>query len=237
MNYIRPSIPVLASLVLAACVAKDSDSLGELESSSDGDTGSATEGEATEGSGSSASTEGEGSGETGTPVDSCPDPALFHYEPSGCPDGEAPLLPAAGCYEPCDGPEATCGVGTCAQVEINPCVCPEGEGCCAACGATEWLCVELIDSICPQIVGTTFVSVEQLECGLEPMGPVLCNWQIVLAEDGSYLWTYSDIGQGGDYTCESGMVTVLDDPSLEVAYDPESDVLTWDGVDYVAAPA
>lgn len=242
MNHIRLGLPVLASLLLAACVAKDPDSLGELESGNDGGSSSdegATE-SASEGSGSgsgTSATAGESSSDTGTPVDPCPDPALSHYEPSACPGDEVPILPAAGCYEPCDGPGAACAVGSCAEVEVNPCVCPEGEDCCAACGAVEWLCVEgLPDAVCDAIVGATFLSADELECGLGPMGVELCHWQIVFEEDGSYLWMYSDIGQGGDYVCEGG-VLVVDDPGLVVSYDPGTGILTWDGVEYVAEPA
>lgn len=241
------SVPaILSFLVLTACVAKDPDSLGDLETGNDDglteSTGSSDDGATAAPTGTSASggsEEGTGStGETGEPVDPCPDPALTHYEPSGCPDELTPILPEAGCYEPCDGPRDTCLAGTCAQVEVNPCVCPEGEDCCAACGAIEWLCVEgLPDTACEAIVGATFASIEELECGLGPMGVELCSWTIVFEEDGDYLWQYSDVGQGGTYTCEGGVITVGNDPMLDASYEPASGILTWDGVEYVVVPA
>jgi hypothetical protein len=234
------SVPsILSALLLTACVAKDPDSLGDLETGNESgaseSTGGSDDGATSEPSGTSAGSESEGSSETGEP-DLCPDPALSHYEPSGCPDDSTPILPGAGCYEPCDGPGDACTVGTCSQVQVNPCVCPEGEDCCAACGAIEWLCVEGLPDACEQIVGTTFASIEELECGLTPEGPALCHWSIVFEEDGDYLWQYSDVGQGGTYTCEGGVITVENDPELEVSYAVESGILTWDGVQYVAEP-
>jgi hypothetical protein len=242
--HTAPIPSFLSALLLAACVAKDPDSLGDLETGDGGTTesaGSTDDGATSDPSGTSASAGSEGSesaGESGEPMDPCPDPALSHYEPSGCPDDLTPILPGAGCYEPCDGSGDACMVGTCTEVQVNPCVCPDGEGCCAACGAIEWLCVEgLPDAICEQIVGTTFSSVEELECGLTPMGPQLCHWTVVFEEDGDYLWQYSDVGQGGTYTCEGGVISVDNDPDLEASYDPVTGILTWDGVEYVAAPA
>ena len=231
------SIPsFLSLLLLSACVAKDPDSLGNLETGNDeGASESSDDGATSDPSATSSGSEG--GSETGEP-DLCPDPALSHYEPSGCPDDLTPILPGAGCYEPCDGPDDACMVGTCSQVQVNPCVCPDGEGCCAACGAIEWLCVEgLPEAVCEQIVGTRFSSIEELECGLTPEGPALCHWSIVFEENGDYLWQYSDVGQGGTYTCEGGMITVGNAPELEVSYDIETGILTWDGVQYLAEPA
>lgn len=236
------AIPSILSILLStACVATDPDSLGELETGNDDGTtesSSGSEGGTTAEPTGTSGSGGSESGETGEPVDPCPDPALSHYEPAACPDDFTPILPGAGCYEPCDGPGDACVGGACVEVQVNPCVCPEGEDCCAACGALAWLCVEgLPDAVCEQIVGTTFSSVEELECGLGPKGVELCNWTIVFEENGDYLWQYSDVGQGGTYTCEDGVITVGNDPALEVSYDPASGILTWDGVEYVADPA
>ncbi len=234
------SIPsIFSALLLTACVPKDPDS---LETGNDDGASESTGASDDEPSGTSVGSESDGSsagtgttGETGDP-DLCPDPALSHYEPSGCPDDSTPILPGAGCYEPCDGPRDVCVVGTCVEVQVNPCVCPEGEDCCAACGAIEWLCVEgLPDAVCEAIVGTTFASVEELECGLGPKGPVPCHWRITFEDDGEYLWQYSDVGEGGTYSCEGGEIAT--DLDHDVAYDVETGILTWDGVEYVAEPA
>lgn len=90
------------------------------------------------------------------------------------------------------------------------------------------------DAICEQIVGTAFLSVEELECGLGPDGPVLCNWQITFEEDGDYLWMYSDVGEGGTYTCQGGNLFISG--GSDVDFDAATGILTWDGVEYVAAP-
>lgn len=236
------SIPsILSILLLGACVAKDPDSLGDLETGNDEGTsesvGSSDDGATSDPSATSASS-GSG-GETGEP-NPCPDPELSFNEPPCAPDGTLTALPAAGCYEACDGPDAVCGVGTCTQVQVDPCACADGGDCCELCGAVDaWLCVEgpLPDAVCEAIVGTTFSSIEELECGLGPDGPVPCHWQVTFEESGDYLWQYSDVGEGGTYTCESSVITLENNPDLEVAYDPATGILTWDGVQYVAEPA
>ncbi len=236
----------LTALMVTACVAKDPDSLGELESGNDdGMTTSngSSEGASEGGSATSASAGSETgeteSGETG-PLELCPDPAFPYFEPAACPTNDAtPLLPGAGCYEPCEGPDSRCTVGVCSEVQTNPCVCAEGDDgggdCCAACGSLDWLCVDgLPDLVCAEVVGTTFSSVEELECGLGPKGVELCRWTVEFDESGGYLWMHSDLGEGGPYTCEGGAITVGNNPGLEASYDPRTGILTWDGVDYVA---
>ena len=229
------SIPsILSLLLLGGCVATDPDSLGTLDSGNDGP---GTSDGGTESAGTSASAGSEGStSETGEPA-ACPDPALAFNEPPCNPNGALPALPASGCYQPCEGPGAACAVGTCSHVEVDPCPCAEGLDCCEACGAVEaWLCVEgLPDAVCEAIVGTTFASIEELECGLGPTGPVPCHWQIVFEEDGDYLWNYSDVGEGGTYTCADGVIDTGIDH--DIAYDATTGILTWDAVEYVAAPA
>jgi hypothetical protein len=228
----------LSVLLLGACVAKDPDP-GDLETGNDD--GASESGDSTGGSTDEGATtappgsEGSEGSETGEPS-ACTDPALVYREPSACPDEFPvnPLLPAAGCYAPCDGPGSGCTVGTCFEVQINPCVCADGEDCCAACGAYEWLCVEgLSDTFCNFIIGTTFSSVEELECGLGPDGPVLCHWQVTFEEDGDWLWQYSDVGEGGTYTCEGGTL-VLSDPEIEFVVDLKVGALFWEGVEYTS---
>jgi hypothetical protein len=64
-----------------------------------------------------------------------------HFDP-GCGSGEEVVI-TAGCYRPCTGAtDGSCTAGTtCRRTDINPCICPAGEGCCAACGAEQWLCL------------------------------------------------------------------------------------------------
>ncbi len=106
-----------------------------------------------------------------------------------------------------------------------------------ATGILTWDGAEYVpDVLCEQIVGTTFLSVEQLECGLGPEGPVLCNWQITFEADGDYLWTYSDVGEGGSYVCQGGNFLVFGGSDVDFDLDTATGILTWDGVEYEAAP-
>lgn len=104
-----------------------------------------------------------------------------------------------------------------------------------ATGVLTWDGKEFVpDTVCGQIVGTTFLSVDELECGLGEDGPVLCNWQITFEEDGDYLWMYSDVGEGGTYSCQGGNLFISGESDLD--FDAATGILTWDGVEYVAAP-
>jgi hypothetical protein len=64
------------------------------------------------------------------------------YFVPGCGSGEDVTI-TAGCYRPCepDGAAVCEAPTTCQRTDINPCVCPPGAGCCAACGAEQWLCL------------------------------------------------------------------------------------------------
>jgi hypothetical protein len=307
MSPLRACFPPLcAALLLTACVAKDPGWLGGLESD-DASTG---------GSDSSGATAGDGN-------ETCSDPARSYYEPitEVCAEPVVPLLPEAGCYEECHGPDASCTVGVCTQVQtqldecdaeccvllIELCLGDAPDTVCDQIVGTTFSSVEEIicfpteegeepvychswvefeedgsflwmeadfgqggtytcedgvltlegldvgfsfdpatavltwdgkeyvpDTVCEQIVGTTFLSVEQLECGLGPDGPVLCNWQITFEEDGDYLWMYSDVGDGGTYSCQGGNLFISGENDLD--FDPATGILTWDGVEYAAAP-
>lgn len=224
MSVLRACIlPFFTPLLLTACIAKDIGSLGDLEPCDE----------------STSTTAGDSGMEptAGDEGGTCPDPAQTYYEPvtEGCEDAPSPpVLAEAGCYETCNnsggGP---CALGTCTQVQVQQFDCG-GLECCVAFFD---LCLgDAPDLVCGALVGTTFLSTEELECGLGPDGPVLCHWQIAFEVDGDYLWQYSDIGQGGTYTCE-GAVLTLDDPAIGTSYDPATGILTWDGVEYVAEPA
>ncbi len=71
-----------------------------------------------------------------------PCPAGLEEVFRGC--DEAPegtiFLPEA-CYEPCEPGADACPAGSsCVKVWFDPCVCPEGEDCCDACGAEGYFC-------------------------------------------------------------------------------------------------
>ncbi|MCA9653973.1 MAG: hypothetical protein H6712_03745 [Myxococcales bacterium] len=234
------ALPCFTTVLLAACVAKEPEPLGNVEDS--GDDQGESESSGTQGdtdSGESATSVGETGSDTGndTGIPTC-DPGRDYYEPASCPASVAPQLPIAGCYEPCAGPGAACSVGECTVVQIEPCPCPpDAESCCGACAADEWLCLEAVpDATCAEIVGTTFQSVDELECGLDPMGPVLCHWTLEFGSDGSFLWMYSDIGEGGTYSCVGGMVVLEGNETPDHSYDLETHILNWNGVDYEPVP-
>ncbi len=168
----------------------------------------------------------------------CPDPALDFFEPASCPDDSAPLLPAAGCYEACEGPDDPCAVGTCTEIQYEPCPCPpDAEACCGACAATGWLCVEDTPStVCDEVVGTSFRSIDDLDCS-GPMESGQCPWWVYLNEDYTFVWLYLDTGEEGTYTCEGDVLTLLSGPTVDVAYDTETNILTWDGDDYLPVEA
>ena len=72
-------------------------------------------------------------------------PAQARYAP-GCEPGGQFATIAQGCYQACTAiDDPSCPQDqACRQAWINPCVCdnpPPGTGCCAACGASTWLCL------------------------------------------------------------------------------------------------
>lgn len=162
-------------------------------------------------------------------------------EPATCPnEGPVPNLELAGCYEPCDTEGEACANGdVCRAVQINPCPCngedEEGGMCCGACAAETTLCLPVqADPVCDAVIGETFYSVDELECGPSRGEQVLCKWQIMFGEDGSYSWLYSDIGEGGTYTCSGGVLTVDDGTGIQASYDPNTGMLTWEDIEYSA---
>ncbi len=90
--------------------------------------------------------------------------------------------------------------------------------------------------VCSDIDGRSFLSKDELECGLTPTGVGGCHWKLRF-EGGKFHWDYSDISESGDYTCEDGALTGKSptfDRTYEGRYDDASGELTWDGVLYVA---
>ncbi len=159
-----------------------------------------------------------------------------YVEPAGCPLEEAnPYVIDPGCHTPCLIESPECGDDRiCMAVQINPCVCDqsEGEGCCDACGGAAMLCVPVLSGdACDMAVGT-YLSLEEYECGLSPDGVEMCQWSVSLEFSGEYVWMYSDIGEGGNFACKDGVITLDNAPSHEASLDPETGILTWDGIQY-----
>ncbi len=149
--------------------------------------------------------------------------------------GAGPSLTEAGCFQECTSDPNACGEGeTCQTVQYNPCPCPpDAEACCGACGAETQMCMPgEFDAVCGSIIGKTFFSIEEYDCGLGKDGPIPCHWRVGFSSDGEFNWNYTDISLDGDYTCINGVL----DPDLDVAtsFDLETLTLTWDGVEYQA---
>lgn len=81
---------------------------------------------------------------------------------------------------------------------------------------------------CDTIDGKTYTSLEQMECGLGPMGPVPCNWTITFTA-GDWEWAYSDVIETGTYTCSGNDI---DGGTYGGSLDPTTGILTWEGAEY-----
>jgi hypothetical protein len=68
---------------------------------------------------------------------------------------------------------------------------------------------------------------------LGPDGVVNCNWSIQFLA-GVFLWSYSDVGETGSYTCEGDTImgVASGQRALQGFLDRTTDELTWDGVVY-----
>lgn len=96
---------------------------------------------------------------------------------------------------------------------------------------------------CAELAGKSFESVAEYECGLGPNGPVPCNWRLSFSEgsDGglTYSWDYSDVGSSGPVECKDGALSA--EPAFSGqepytgTYDPDTETLVWDGIDYQLA--
>lgn len=234
MNAMACSTPRFAHLAAAAlalaaggCVAKSSDTLGELD---DASTSAGPDG--SDGSGDSSADDAP-TADSGDPPPLTCEPGLTFAEPASCPQALGLPLPEPGCFEACTGEGAACAVGECHRMEHNPCPCPpDAAECCGACTAEIWLCVQdVVDPVCDAIVGATFETEAQCPTSQEdppPKDPELgpCR-TVTFQEDGSYLWLEGDFGMGGDYLCVDGLLEIPE--GFAVAYDPQTGVLTWEG--------
>ncbi len=142
----------LVVLAMLACgPGTNSDTGADASGGSGDDEGATTSADSTSATATDASASASGSGDAsgsataddGSGDDgSCP-PNSVDVEPGCLPGPKGMPVPEAGCYEPCDQIGAACGVdGMCQEAWVNPCVCPEGEDCCAACGGESLLCLQ-----------------------------------------------------------------------------------------------
>ena len=174
------------------------------------------------------------------PPQACPEGGSYQ-EPAACPsEGEGtPYVIDPGCYVDCNPAEPACGNDeVCMTLETNPCICDDGgEGpvCCDACSAGSALCVPVVTGDACDAVAANYLSIEEYECGLTPDGLEMCQWQVNLEASGEYSWMYSDVGEGGNYACKDGVITLDNDPTHSANYDSDTGVLTWDGIEYAQA--
>lgn len=87
---------------------------------------------------------------------------------------------------------------------------------------------------CPEIMGRTFLSIEEHECGLGPLSETtLCHWSITFDTEGAFVWRHSDVVEGGRIRCtEHALEIVRFRQPVKTSYDSGANILNWDGVDY-----
>jgi len=77
-----------------------------------------------------------------------------------------------------------------------------------------------------------FVSIEKQEAGLGPDGAEVGHWFIDFSTS-TFEWAYSDVSESGTYVL-IGKEVIGHSGGREFhgEYDPDSGILTWDGVEY-----
>src|SRR2546423_7642426 len=83
---------------------------------------------------------------------------------------------------------------------------------------------------CSALEGASWRSVAQLECGLGPNGPVLCNWQLTFSTEtqdtSRFDWAHSDVGQSGSVRCQDQSIISADAAATPMGmFDANS--VTW----------
>jgi hypothetical protein len=92
---------------------------------------------------------------------------------------------------------------------------------------------------CEAVAGATFESVERQTGGPGPNGSTSeVHWRVAF-DDGTFEYSYTDVVEGGSYTCEhdDGTATLEGESggsgsTYSGRYDPETGVLVWDDVRY-----
>ncbi len=84
--------------------------------------------------------------------------------------------------------------------------------------------------------GESFASVDELECGLGPDGPVMCHWTLAFGV-GTYEWSYSDVGDHGTVTCDGTTLvgTSSGGAVRHGTFQRSTGRVVWEGVPYVGA--
>ncbi len=102
-------------------------------------------------------------------------------------------------------------------------------------GLYETSVVESEQGACTKLEGRTFVSIDELECGVTQR----CRWQLAFDVDAAatsqFMWFYSDVAEVGQVSCVGGKVTATTaSRTLRATFDPATLQLSWAGVTYVA---
>ena len=61
---------------------------------------------------------------------------------------------------------------------------------------------------CAFLIGKTFLSDAELECGLGPDGPVPCHWSVSFTAT-TFDYLHSDVGESGSYVCADGIIDAM----------------------------
>ncbi|MBN2340426.1 MAG: hypothetical protein JXX29_01045 [Deltaproteobacteria bacterium] len=130
-----------------------------------------------------------------------------YFEP-GCDDDDSMSAIEPGCYFPCEGD--ICSGTVCQAVSINPCVCEEGQDCCEACGATQWLCLDAPDSCVAADPAFMIVSAQKTfgEC----QGECRFNLSFAIGESGDCARASLEVCGWGEEGCtrtNTGTLTAL----------------------------
>lgn len=149
----------------------------------------------------------DGAPQDGGPGPACPPGQEMFFPGCGDPsDGHVVITP--GCYQPCSGSlDRSCGAGTtCQRSDINPCVCPPGEGCCAACGAEQWLCLAGSTASGPYELESLDASCEGVITGQQVLDSIVASYTGTLSyfplpEGRSTRITITTAYEGGTLSC------------------------------------
>ena len=102
-------------------------------------------------------------------------------------------------------------------------------------GLSETSVAESEQGACTRLEGRTFVSVDELECGVTQR----CRWQLAFDVDSTatsqFMWFYSDVAEVGQVSCAGGVVTATTATrTLRATFDRQTLRLSWAGETYVA---
>ena len=95
---------------------------------------------------------------------------------------------------------------------------------------------DMEEDACAIVEGQTYLSQDELDCGLNPGGDgaATCHWRVEF-DDGEYEWRYSDLIRQGTYSCDGA--TIIGDGSVDGethqgTLDLDTGELRWEGVLY-----